>query len=114
MIEIYDRADFKDKFAHLMAADINLMHAGIDPKGTAIPNVIDAFLDQFEASTMARAPEPDRDEPVGWVIRDRWDNRELHMFGNTLYESEEAAIASIDQAYDRPDYNEFNVFALYA
>ena len=51
MIQITDREDFKDRFAALMAADISLIHAGIDPKSELIPDMIDAFLDQYEATT---------------------------------------------------------------
>jgi hypothetical protein len=113
MIEIYDRAEFKDKFAHLMAADINLMHAGIDPKSDTMSVVIDAFLNQFEASTIARAPEQPEKDPIGYIIRDRWDGREIEVFRGTLYVSEEAATASIEQAYSRPDFNEFDILPVY-
>jgi len=109
MIEIYDRAEFKDKFAHLMAADISLMQSGIDPKSDIMSRVIDAFLDQFKAATPARAETA----PYGWIIRDRWDNREIPAFAGVLYESEEVAIATIEQAYTRPDFNEFNLIAVY-
>lgn len=113
MIQITDRQDFTDKFAALMAADISLIHAGIDPKSPLIPEMIDTFLEQFNKPEPATDHTRAGDTPFGFVIRDRWDGREIEVFRDTLYPSEEAALATIDQAYDRPDYNEFLIIPLY-
>jgi hypothetical protein len=51
---------------------------------------------------------------IGYTIRDRWDNRQIEAFRDEVYPSEEAAIATIAQAYARPDYNEFSILPIYA
>lgn len=113
MIEIYDRADFKDKFASLMAADINLMHAGIDPKSDTMSTVIDAFLDQFKASTPARAPEPAPKTPAGYIITDLWDDRTPAAFIGNLYETKEIAQGAINQTYSVQDRENIEVTPVY-
>jgi hypothetical protein len=85
LIQISDRDDFKDKFAALMAADVSLMHAGIDPKSEVIPDMIDAFLDQFEAITPKPAWEP-TGTVIGHTIRRKGDKRIMNFDGKTVHE----------------------------
>lgn len=107
-LEITDREEFKDKLAFLMAANVSMISAGAPPRAELAGDMIDEFLNQFVIATPAKSTTP-----FGYVIRDRWDGRELDLFKDTFFDSEEAALASIDQAYARPDWNEFHITPLY-
>lgn len=48
MIQIKDRADFKDKLAFLMAANTSLIGAGAPASAETASTLIDSFLEQFE------------------------------------------------------------------
>lgn len=51
MIQPTDREDFKDKLAHLMAANVNLISAGAPADADLASHLIDTFLNQFEDDT---------------------------------------------------------------
>lgn len=113
MIQITDREDFTDKFAFLMVANVSMISAGAPPRAELAEQMVNHFLDQFDKPAPKTDHTRNGDTPYGYVIRDRWDGREIPDFKDSFYLSEEAAIASIDQAYARPDYNEFLIIPLY-
>lgn len=55
-IEITDTDDFKDKFAALMASNVSLITAGLEPSRELSSKMIDEFLNQFIVATPAPAP----------------------------------------------------------
>ena len=62
--EITDRADFQDKFAALMASNVSLITAGLEPSRDLSEKMIEEFLNQFTMTTPAPAPSI----RAGWVV----------------------------------------------
>lgn len=118
-----DEDDFNESFKRLTIGVAYLITSGIDPNSLTVEFAISDFLEQYDPRAdedFEEAPEPEKtdhtrakDTPFGFVIRDKWDGREVPDFKDSFYLSEKAAIASIDQAYARPDYNEFEIVPLY-
>lgn len=63
-IEITNLEDFKGKFAHLMAANVNMISAGAPPSASLVSKMIDEFLPQFYVCT----PAPAVPKSAGFVV----------------------------------------------
>jgi hypothetical protein len=53
--EITDRTEFKDKFAALLASNVSLIAAGLEPSRDLSSQMINEFLNQFTIATPAPA-----------------------------------------------------------
>jgi len=91
-LEITDRADFKDKFASLMAANMLLINAGFPPSAELSSDIIDEFLNQFTIST----PMPAIPRTAGYVVVANMTGWPTAQFRERLFDSEEAAIDAIE------------------
>ncbi len=63
-IEITNLEDFKDKFAALMAANVNMISAGAPPSASLVSKMIDEFLPQFYVTT----PMPAVPKSAGFIV----------------------------------------------
>lgn len=62
--EITNLEEFKDKFAALMAANVSLITAGLEPSRELSSKIIDEFVMQFMATTPMPAPRIS----AGWIV----------------------------------------------
>lgn len=95
-LEITDRDDFADKFAALMASNVSLITAGLEPSRELSKSMVSEFLDQFEVTTPAPSPAP-RDCFAGYVIVSTVTGWVATNFAHSLYESADDAQKIIDQ-----------------
>lgn len=118
-----DEDEFIESFKSLTVGVAHLLVSGIAPDSLTVHLAVSDFLEQYDPRAdedFEEAPEPEKtdhtrngDKPYGFVIRDKWDGREIPDFKDSFYLTEEAALASIDQAYAHPDWNEFTILPLY-
>lgn len=103
-IEITDRAAFKDKFAALMAADVSLITAGIEPSRELSSQMIDEFLNQFTATTLA----PAIPNSAGFVIVNGQTGYIPFDFRGKTYETIPDARLVITKFLSTKDYGNVN------
>jgi hypothetical protein len=99
-IEIPDRADFKAKFAALMAANVYLITAGIEPSRDLSKQMIDEFLNQFIMTTPAPAPT----KSAGYVVTVLPSEEIPYGFKNNLYRSESDAQLAVSKFIGQMGY----------
>ena len=90
-IEITNLEEFKDKFAHLMAAHVNLISAGTEPSALLSSKMIDEFIGQFTATTPAPAPAL----IAGYVVVCNMTGYIPGDFTGVLYDSPQDALLAI-------------------
>jgi hypothetical protein len=90
--EITDRADFQDKFAALMAANVSLITAGLEPSTDLSSKMINEFLNQFTVAT----PAPATPMTAGYVIVENLTGWQTGKFRQRLFDSEEEALFALD------------------
>lgn len=97
-IEITDRADFADKFAALMAANVSLITSGITPSRDLSSQMIDEFLDQF----IMTVPAPAIPKSAGWIVTVLPSGDIPHDFKGSTFETyDDAHIAVRDFLSDK-------------
>lgn len=91
-IEISDRNTFADKFAALMAANVSLITAGMEPSRDLSEKIIDEFLNQFLVAT----PMPAEPKTAGYIIVTPHNGEIPFDFRGHLYSNEALALLGIE------------------
>lgn len=86
-IEITDRSDFINKFAFLMAANMDMINAGAPPTAELAGDMINEFLDQFIIAT----PMPATPNVAGYIVVNSMSGYIPGDFRNMLYDTHSEA-----------------------
>lgn len=90
--EITDRKDFAEKFAYLMAANMDLINSGFPPSAELSEKMINEFLNQFIVAT----PAPAIPKTAGFIIIANMTGWLTGNFRERLFENEADALLAID------------------
>lgn len=63
-LEITDRTEFANKFAFLMAANMDLINSGFPPSAELAEQMVNEFLNQFIVAT----PMPAKPNVAGYIV----------------------------------------------
>lgn len=107
-IEIRDRTDFADKFAALMAANVSLTTAGIEPSRDLSKQMIEEFLDQFVIAT----PMPATPKSAGFIITESHTGTIPFDFRGHLYNNEALALLGIENFLAGRDYGKISDYRI--
>jgi hypothetical protein len=107
-IEINDTTEFSNKLAYFFTAIQKLESAGFDTDPVFFESMVDDFLVQFEATTMARV------EPLtaGYIVVSPQNGTIPFDFRGHLYHSEALALLGIENFLAGRDYGKVSDYRI--